>query len=64
MSPTVCDLHVFAFACEWLQFVSVFDFFVCVFSSAARRFPLEVFLTLILVWLLVVSEVRWIRFVN
>ena len=40
MSPEVCDLRAFIFAWEWLRFVSVFDFFVCVLSGAARRFPL------------------------
>ena len=42
MSPEVCDLRAFIFAWEWLRFVSVFDFFVCVLSGAARRFPLGV----------------------
>ena len=40
MSPEVCDLRAFIFAWEWLRFVSVFGFFVCVLYGAARRFPL------------------------
>ena len=42
MSPDVCDLRAFIFAWEWLRFVSVFGFFVCVLAGAARRFPLGV----------------------
>ena len=43
MSPEVCDLRAFLFAWEWMRFVSVFGFFVCVLAGAARRFPLRVF---------------------
>ena len=42
MSPEVCDLRAFIFAWEWLRFVSVFGFFVCVLAGAARCFPLGV----------------------
>ena len=42
MFPEVCGLYAFFVAWEWLRFVSVFGFFVCVLAGAARRFPLGV----------------------
>ena len=40
MFPEVCGLHAFLFAWDWLQFVSVFCFFMRVLSGAEQRFPL------------------------
>ena len=42
MSHEVCGLRAFLFAWEWMRFVSVFGFFVCVLDGAARRFSLGV----------------------